>query len=191
MLSGIEGPGSALERAFILLEGGALPEGVAVLQAALPELEPAHATEILELTLSLSELTSLGAALAAEIAIARHRGQPEEGVALVRRGVDGIPAPDRPAILAMGARAADHAGLATDATAFRRRIVSEHPDAREFPEAAIRLARAVAADPGGVEEAVRILEALIVSRPDSPVVPGARRELRRIRTGNTGGGWEG
>lgn len=191
VLSGIEGPGSALERAFILLEGGALPEGVAVLQAALPELEPAHATEILELTLALSELSSPGAALAAGIAIARHRGHPAEGVALVRIGVDGIPAPDRPAILAMGARAADHADLAADATAFRRRIVAEHPDAREFPEAAIRLARAVAADPGGVEEAVGILEALIVSRPDSPVVPGARRELRRIRTGNTGGGREG
>ena len=36
--------------------------------------------------------------------------------------------------------------------------------------------------------AVRILEALIVARPDSPVVPGARREMRRIQTGSSGTG---
>lgn len=184
VLSGIEGPGAALERAFILLEGGALREGIAVLQAALPELEPAHATELLELTLALSELTTAGARLAAEIAISRHRGTPGEGAAAVRGGVDALPASDRPTLLALGARAAEEAELDEDAASFRRRIVAEHPDAREFPEAALRLARAVAARPGGPDEAVRILEALIVSRPDSPVVPGARRELRRIRTGN-------
>lgn len=188
VLSGIEGPGAGLERAFILLEGGALPEAVAVLQAALPELEPAHATEILELTLALSELTPRGAALAAEAAIARHRGSPDQGVAFVRDGIDALPAPDRPTLLALGARTADLAGLTGDAAAFRRRIVAEYPDAREFPEAALRLARAVAAEPGGAEEAARILEDLIVSHPDSPVVPVARRELRRIRPGGGGMG---
>lgn len=181
VLSGIEGPGAALERAFILLEGGAVPEGIATLQAALPEIDPAYATEILELALALSELTSAGATLAVEVAVARHRGRPGEAVALARDHVDRVPAADRPAILALGARAADDAGLGADATGLRRRIVSEHADSREFPEAAIRLARAIAAEPGGADEAVRILEALIVSRPDSPVVPGARRELRRIR----------
>ena len=188
VLSGIDGPGAAVERAFILLEGGALPEGVAALQAALPEIDPDYATEILEFTLAMSELTLAGTTLAAEIAIARHRGRPEEGVALVRDLVDSVAARDRPAILALGARAADDAGLTADAGGLRRRIVAEHADAREFPEAALRLARAIAAEPGGADEAVRILEALIVSRPDSPVVPGARRELRRIRTGNPGAG---
>ena len=186
VLSGIEGPGAALERAFLLLENGAVADAVAALQAALPELEPSHATEILELTLALSELTAPGAGLAARAAIASHRGDLEHSVALVRDGVDGLPAPDRPAVLALGARAADRVGLAEEATAFRRRIVAEHPDSREFPEAALRLARAIAANPGGRDEAVRILEALIVGRPDSPVVPGARRELRRIQTGNSG-----
>lgn len=184
VLSGIEGPGAALERAFLLLEGGAVAEAVATLQGALPELEPSHATEILELTLALSELGAAGAGLVARAAIAGHRGDSGNTVSIVRDGVDGIPSTDRPAVLALGARAADRAGLAGDAAALRRRIVAEHPDSREFPEAALRLARAVAAEPGGGDEAVRILETLITGRPDSPVVPGARRELRRIRAGD-------
>lgn len=185
VLSGIEGPGAALERAFLLLEGGAFPEGIASLQASLPELEPTDATEMLELTLALSELTPVGGQLAAEVAIAKHRGHPEQGVLAVQERIDAVPAPDRPPILALGARAADQAGLGDIAADLRRRIVGEHEEAREFPEAALRLARAVAAEPGGRDEAVRILEALIVSRPDSPVVPGARRELRRIQEGGS------
>ena len=183
VLDGIEGPGAALERAFLLLEGGAYPDGIAALQAALPELAPSFATEMIELSLALSEVTTVGARLAAEAAIARHRGRPDEAVRTVREGIDRVPPPDRPAILALGARAADQAGLAAEAAGFRRRIVAEHPDAREFPEAALRLARAVAVEPGGRDEAVSILEALIVGHPDSPVVPGARRELDRIRAG--------
>ena len=183
VLNGIEGPGAALERAFLLLEGGALPEGIGALQAALPELEPADATEVLELTLALSELTAVGAGLAARVAIAGHRGHPEQGVEAVAEGIGTLPAPDRPAVLALGARAADEAGLGDAAEDFRRRIVAEHGDAREFAEAALRLARAIASRPGGEDEAVRILESLIVSRPDSPIVPGARRELRRIQAG--------
>ncbi len=185
VLSGIEGPGAALERAFLLLEGGAFPEGIASLQASLPELEPTDATEMLELTLALSELTPPGGQLAAEVAIASHRGHPKQGVLAVQDRIDSVPAPDRPPILALGARAADQAGLGDIAAIFRRRIVAEHQEAREFPEAALRLARAVAAEPGGRDEAVRILEALIVGRPDSPVAPGARRELRRIQEGGS------
>lgn len=181
VLDGIEGPGAALERAFLLLEGDAFREGIAALQASLPELEPADATEMLELTLALSELTPLGGKLAAEVAIAKHRGHPMRGVLAVQERIEALPGPDRPPVLALGARVAGQAGFGDIAATFRRRIVAEHEEAREFPEAALRLARAVAAEPGGRDEAVRILEALIVSRPDSPVVPGARRELRRIR----------
>ncbi len=181
VLDGIEGPGAALERAFLLLEGGALPEGTMALQAALPDLDPAAATEILALTLSLSELTPPGGALVAEVAIARHRGRPGDGARAVRMRADGVPASDRAAVLAMGARAADEAGLGADATAFRRRIVAEHGDSREFPEAALSLARTLAAEPEGRAEAVRVLEELIVRWPQSPVAPGARVELARIR----------
>ena len=185
VLSGIEGPGAALERAFLLLEGGAFSEGIAMVQASLPELEPTAATEMLELTLAVSRLTAVGRQLVAEVAIAKHRGHPEQGVLGVQEGIDGVPASDRPPILALGARSADQAGLGAIAAAFRRRIVAAHGESREFPEAALRLAQAVAAEPDGRDEAVRILEALIVSRPDSPVVPGARRELRRIQEGGS------
>lgn len=184
VLEGIDGPGAALERAFLLLEGGAVHEGIVALQTSLPDLEPAHATEVLELSLALGELTPVGAALAAQVAISGHRGVPEDGLAAVTAGVDAVPPSDRPAILAMAARAADRAGQPDTAAGFRRRIVAEHSDAREFPDAAVRLARAIAEEPGGRDEAVRILETLIVSRPDSPIVPGARRELRRIQSGD-------
>lgn len=183
VLSGIEGPGAALERAFLLLEGGAFADGTAALRAALPELEPSRATELIELSLALDELTAAGGRLAVEAAAARHRGRPEQAARAVREGADRVPAPDRPALLALGARAADEAGLPAEAAALRRRIVAEHGDAREYAEAALRLARAVAVEPGGRDEAVAILEALIVARPESPVVPGARRELERIRAG--------
>ena len=181
-----EGPAAALERAFLLLEGGAIPDGIAALQAALPNLAPSLATEMLDLALALSEVTTVGAALAAKAAIARHRGRSGEAVGIVREGIDRVPAADRPAILALGARAADQADLGAEATAFRRRIVAEHHDAREYPEAALMLARAVALEPGGRDEALGILEALIVGHPESPVVPGARRELDRIRAGGAG-----
>lgn len=183
VLDGIEGPGAALERAFLLLEGGAFPEGTAALEAALPDLAPALATEMLDLALVLSEVTAVGAGLAARAAISRHRDRPGEAARIVREGIDRVPASDRPAILALGARAADQAGLAAEAAAFRRRVVAEHRDAREYPEAALMLARAVAAEPGGRDEAVGILEALIVAQPESAIVPSARRELARIRAG--------
>lgn len=181
LLEGIEGPGAALERAFLLLEGGAFPDGIVALRDALPELSPALATEMLDLALALSEVTVVGASVVARAALARHRGRPGEAVRVVRDEIDRVPAPDRPAILALGARAADQAGLAAEAASFRRRIVGEHQEAREYPEAALLLARAVAAEPGGRAEALDILEALIVAHPESPVVPGARRELDRIR----------
>lgn len=179
--NGTGGPGAALERALRLLEGGAFADGIAALEAALPEMEPSRATEALELSLALSELTVAGGRVAAGAAALRHRGRAGEAVDLVRRGLGTVPAPDRPALLALGARVADEAGLPGEAAEFRRRIVTEHRDAREFPEAALRLARAVAADPGGRDEAAGILEALIVERPESPVAPDARRELERIR----------
>ena len=181
VLNGIEGPGAALERAFLLLEGGAIAEGAAALQASLPDLEPADATETLALALALSRLTPVGALLAARAAVAAHRGDPAAAVRAVQAGVDAVPATDLPAVLTLGARAADAAGLPAEAAAFRRTIVADHADAPEFPETALRLARSVASQSGGAQEAAQLLEELIVAHPASPVVPSARRELERLR----------
>ena len=181
VLNGIEGPGAALERAFLLLEGGAIAEGAAALQASLPDLEPADATEMLALALALSRLTPVGALLAARAAVSAHRGDPAAAVRAVQAGVDAVPATDLPAVLTLGARAADAAGLPAEAAAFRRTIVADHADAPEFPETALRLARSVASQSGGAQEAAQLLEELIVAHPASPVVPSARRELERLR----------
>ncbi len=188
VLDGIEGPAATLERAFLLLESGALGEGIQALQESVPELEPSDATEILDLALALGRLTAQGARVAVRAAVANHRGDREGGVRAVLEGVDAIPEADRAPVLALGARIAEGVelqNLQDVATNLRRRIVADHPDSREFPEAALRLARVVAAHPGGVEEAVRILEGLIVAHPASPVVPDARRELARIREGRS------
>lgn len=181
VLHGIEGPGASLERAYLLLEGGAIAEGATALQASLPDLAPAHATEVLALALALSRLTPPGARLAASAAVAAHRGDPVAAVRAVEAGTANIPASDLPAVLALAARAADAAGLADEAVAFRRAIVADHADAPEFPEAALHLARAMASRPGGADEAARLLEELIVAHPASAVAPGARRELERLR----------
>lgn len=185
VLAGIDGPGAALERAFLLLEGGAIAEGAAALQESLPELEPARATEALALALTLDRLTPVGALVVARAAVAVHRGAPAEAVGAVQAGAEAVPEADRPAVLAMGARTAAAAGLDRAATAFRRAIVADHADAPEFAEAALELARGLAVRPEGGEEAARILEELIVAHPESPVVPGARRELERLRGGRT------
>ncbi len=181
VLNGIEGPGAALERAYLLLEGGAIAEGAAALQEALPDLEAAQATEVLALALALSSLTPEGARVAAGAAVAAHRDDPVAAVRAVEAGIATIPVPDLPAVLALGARAADAAGLADQAVTFRRAIVADHADAPEFPEAALLLGRVLASRPESADEAVRLLEGLIVAHPGSPVAPGARRELERLR----------
>ena len=136
---------------------------------------------MLALALALSRLTPPGARLAASAAVAAHRGDPVAAVRAVEAGTANVPASDLPAVLALGARAADAAGLADEAVAFRRAIVADHADAPEFPEAALQLARAVASRPGGADEAARLLEELIVAYPAGAVAPGARRELERLR----------
>ncbi|MDX1568169.1 MAG: hypothetical protein R3223_10245, partial [Longimicrobiales bacterium] len=59
------------------------------------------------------------------------------------------------------------------------------PEAAETPEAQLRLARH-RADEGRQEEARALLEDLILNRPESAVVPEARRELERLRSGPAG-----
>ncbi len=181
VLEGIEGPGASLERAYLLLESGAIGEGIQALRTSVPELDPAHATEVIQLTLLLSRLSAPGAAVAAQAAVLNHRGALDESIDLIIGGVEAVPLDDRPALLALGARAADRGGRPRDSQALRRRILTDHAGSPEMPAAALRLARTLSEAPGGETEAVRILEALILDHPSSPVVPDARRELRRIQ----------
>ncbi|MDH3225336.1 MAG: hypothetical protein OEO23_16565, partial [Gemmatimonadota bacterium] len=181
VLEGIQGPGASLERAYLLLESGAIGEGIQALRTSIPELDPAHATEVIQLTLLLSRLSPPAATVAAQAAVLDHRGALDESIDVIVHGVEGVPLDDRPALLALGARAADRGGRLPEGQALRRRILTDHPGSPEMPAAALRLARTLSRSPGGEPEAVQILEALILDHPSSPVVPDARRELRRIQ----------
>ncbi len=181
VLEGVDGPGAALERGYLLLEAEAIADGVAALESALADLEPAAATETIELLLTLGERTEPGARLIARMAVAARRDRGRDAVREAESGVEDVPESDRSAILALGARIAAAAGLERDAVRLRRRLVAEFPDALETPEAALLLARALAEGPEGRAEAVAILEALVVARPDHPVAPGARDALERIQ----------
>ncbi|MGI9628030.1 MAG: tetratricopeptide repeat protein [Longimicrobiales bacterium] len=185
VLDGIEGPGAALERAYLLLENGSIGEGVLALRDAVPTLEPADATEVIQLTLLLSRLSPPGAALAADVATQAHRGNVDSSIQLVRESGGQLALDDQPAVFALGARAAARGGRTQEAIEFWRRILSDHPGADEVPDAALRLARALSVQPGGGQQAVQILETLILDHPSSPVVPDARRELRRLRENGT------
>ncbi len=187
-LDGAAGPGAGLERGFLLLEAGAVAEALEVLRGALPGLNPIAATEVLGLLATMSRLGPAGAGLAARMAVLARRGAAQQAVRAVEEGIAALPEGDRAPLLALAARIAEADGLAEAAAGFRRRIVSGHAETHEFPDAAVRLAKALAERPDGVDEAVRILEALIVARPGNPVVPEARRELNRLRALESGPG---
>ena len=97
--------------------------------------------------------------------------------------IDQLPRADRPLLLAHGARLADEGELITDAAALRALIVADYPDAAETPEATLELARFRGATVEGVEEAVQLLEDLILSMPENAMVPMARRELQKLKAG--------
>lgn len=188
VLAEVEGPRSALERAYLDLGAGEVESGAAELEASITGLSPVRATSVIELLAVLESAGPRGGELAGRVAALAHRGRGAEALELLRSGLDGVALDDRPGLLALGARIAEAAGYAEDAGAFRARLVRDYPDAAEAPEAAIRLARYRAGDPEGDREAARILEELILSRPDAAVVPEARRELEKLKARITGSG---
>lgn len=180
-LDGVVGAGAGIERAFLYLEAGAAREGVEALLGAAPDLDPAEATQALDLAQTIGRLGPHAAGVAVRVAVAGRRGTAGDAVRAAKDGLGTVAPAERPPILALAARAADEGELAEAAEEFRRRILSEHPESDEFPEAALLLAKAVAGRPGGAPDAMRILEDLVVARPGSAVVPEARRELNRLR----------
>ena len=76
---------------------------------------------------------------------------------------------------------ADRGRVPERAADFRGRIIRDHPHASEVPEATLELARYKGTTPDGVDEAIRLLEDLILSQPSGAIVPTARRELQRIQ----------
>jgi hypothetical protein len=65
------------------------------------------------------------------------------------------------------------------ALALRQRIRSDHPDTPEAPEATVAVARTLLATPAGRAEALALLDAFLLARPEHPLAP----EARRLRSG--------
>jgi len=181
VLEGVDGPRSSLERAYIHFAQGDLEAGQVALLGSVTGLPAASATDVIELAAVLQRVSPASAAVVADAAARSHRGATREAVEALNGAIAGAPAADRSALLGLAARFADAGGDRVAAADLRARLINEHPDDPGVPEATVALARYHADQPAGLEEAVRLLENLILSSPDNPVVPHARRELQRLR----------
>lgn len=175
------GPRATLERGYLRLSRGEIDAGTADLETALPGLAPEAATEVIQLLTGMQRTTTAGeSALAASAALTRW-GRHDEAVSVVRAALETVPPEDRAVLLAAGGRHALSAGDSATAEVFLDGVVGGFPEAPERPEAMLRLAELRADSAEGREDAVRLLEELIVEGPDRAVVPAARRLLARIR----------
>lgn len=186
MLHGVEGPRSALERAYLDLREGRVEDALPDLQAATRSLAPADATEVLQLVTFLQGAEEGAAALGGRVAALVHEERVDAALSELEAEAGRVSLDDRPGLLALGARLVENQGQDAAAAEIRARLVEAHPEAAETPEAQLRLARYRAAE-GRVGEARTLLEDLILNRPESAVVPEARRELQRVRDQSTEG----
>ena len=183
LLARVEGPRSLLERGYLYLASGEVVPGRMNLREAIPGLAPVDATNVVSLLGLLHELQGDALRVVMQSAVLAHRGRAEEAVDRVGASADGLARTDRAPVLAHGARLAESSDLPVRAAELRSRIVRDHPNSAEAPEAALRLARFRAGSPEGAEEAIRLLEQLILNHPENAVVAVARRELQRLRSG--------
>lgn len=174
------GPESELERAWLLLDGGELEPGREALTEALPGLAPTAATEVIQLVALLDRVgAEAGRALAESGARARH-GDLAEARRVVEEAAESAPERDRAALLFQAGRLAVADGDSAAARAHYARIEGAHFDSPEAPEAMLRHARLLAADPARFDEARSLLERLILERPGAAVVPDARFTLQSL-----------
>ena len=181
LLAGVEGPRSALERGYLYMAAGEVIEGREALRDALPRVSSEVATEVIALLDLLDRLEGETLAAFMRGAVLAHRERTVGALSELEVAIDVAPRDGRPPLLAMAARIADEGGVPKQAADFRERIIREHPYASEVPEATLELARFKGATPEGVDEAIRLLEDLILGQPNGAIVPTARRELQRIQ----------
>ena len=181
VLEGVQGPLSAQERAWLALEAGNRESARINLMLAAGGLPATEATAIVQLIGILDRVGEQAAALAGRVSIARHREGAGAAFSLVNDAVHALPPDDQPPLLAMAARIADEIDQQGEAARLRESLAATFPESSEAPEAILQLARYRAATPTGVPAAIELLEELILARPNSAVVPVARRELERLR----------
>jgi tetratricopeptide (TPR) repeat protein len=183
LLAGVAGPRSALERAYLYLAGGDVMAAQTAFQDALAGVSARTATEVITLLDLLGGLEGEPLYAFARSAVFAHQGHAESALAELEVAIAAVSSDERPSLLAMGARMAEQGRMPVQAAELRERIISDHPYSSEVPEATLELARFMGSSPDGVGEAILLLENLILSQPDSPIVPTARRELQRIQSG--------
>ncbi|MCH7891576.1 MAG: hypothetical protein IH921_08745 [Gemmatimonadetes bacterium] len=183
LLADVAGPRSALERGYPYLASGEVVTGRVALQDALPGVSPGVATELIALLDLLDRLEGESLTALVRSVVLAHHGNTDGSLSELELAIDAVSTDERPRLLAMGARIADRGRVPERAADFRGRIIREHAYSAEVPEATLELARFRGATPGGVDEAIRLLEELILSQPNSAIVPTARRELQRIQRG--------
>jgi tetratricopeptide (TPR) repeat protein len=181
VLEGVDGPRSSIERAYLLLDRGAVAEGRTALLLALTGLPAAEATSVIQFAGLLGRASPEAQEALAAAGVSAHHGRASEAAAGLADAVGLMLEEERPRMLAEAARMAADGGDARLAAEIRERLVTDHADAPEFAEAALSLARYHARTPRGHEEAIRLLEELIAERPNAAVVPDARLELERLR----------
>ncbi len=181
VLEGVQGPLSAQERAWLALEAGNREGARINLMLAAAGLPATEATVIVQLIGILDRVGEQAAALAGRVSIARHREGAGAAFSLVSETVHALPPEDQPPLLAMAARIADETDQQGEAARLRESLAATFPESSEAPEAILQLARYRATTPTGVPAAIELLEELILARPNSAVVPVARRELERLR----------
>lgn len=180
-LEGIEGPKSGLERGYLLLDAGELEAGRRALLLAIGGLPPTEATDIIQFAGLMGRASETGAVLLAEAGVLAHRGQGAAAAQILAEAAGELEEEERAPLVAEAARIADRAGASGVAASIREILVATYEDTPEFGEASLSLARHKARTPGGVAEAILLLESLIVARPNAAVVPDARLELERLR----------
>lgn len=186
LLAESHGPQTELTRAYIFLAEGEVEEGRDALTAAAANLPPSEATGVIYLANILTQLDSPAAEVAAEAIVLARAGRSAIALNRIEVGSPDADEADRPALLSLAARIADEATLYDRGAEFRETILGQHRDSPEAPGAALALARYQADQPDGLASAIAVLEELILSRPNSPVVPDARRELQKLQ--RRGGG---
>ena len=181
VLEGIEGPKSGLERGYLLLDAGELEAGRRALLLAIGGLPPTEATDIIQFAGLMGRASETGAVLLAEAGVLAHRGQGAAAAQILAEAAGELEEEERAPLVAEAARIADRAGASGVAASIREILVATYEDTPEFGEASLSLARHKARTPGGVAEAILLLESLIIARPNAAVVPDARLELERLR----------
>ena len=182
VLQGITGPRSALESAYMLLGSGDIEGGRGTLLRAVSGLPPSEATPIIQLASLLGRISQGSLPILVAAGVKAHRGEGMEAAEGLVSETQNLAVSDRAPLLAEAARMAMRSGGITLSVDIRERILADYPSAPEVAEATLELARHYAGSGGDDDEAVRLLEELIVRDPGAAVVPEARLELERLRS---------